>query len=169
MPDRPRRTKSKIDAEIVQDAGQWPDEDEIRSLIEAAAAEVAIEPRFALGRVGVTVALSDDASIAALNSQFRAKPEPTNVLSFLPGPGAPASHIGDIVLAAETVVREAEEQDISFEHHFQHLIVHGILHLLGMNHETGKDAENMEKLEIQILARLGVANPYTGALERDKT
>lgn len=169
MPDRRRRPKSKIDVDLIHDAGVWNDLDEIETLVEAAAAEVAVEPRLAVGKVGVSVVLSDDASVAGLNAQFRSKPKPTNVLSFPPGPGAPAGHLGDIVLASETIVREADEQDVPVEHHLQHLVVHGLLHLLGFQHEADKAAEDMEKLEIQILARLGVANPYTGALERDRT
>jgi probable rRNA maturation factor len=68
-------------------------------------------------------------------------------------------------MARETVKREAREQDVSLEHHVQHLVVHGILHLLGYDHTTTADAERMEALEIKILSELGVANPYTGALE----
>ena len=89
----------------------------------------------------------------------------TNVLSFPAGAGAADGQLGDIVMALETVKREAQEQDVSFEHHVQHLVVHGILHLLGHDHIATADAERMEALEIKILSELGVANPYTGALE----
>ena len=168
MPERRRRQKSKIDVEIVDDAGLWPDPDDIQALIEAASAEVAVEPELNIGKVSVAFALSNDASVAALNGQFRATPKPTNVLSFPPGPGAPPEYLGDIVLALETLQREAVEQDVPFEHHLQHLVVHGLLHLSGLDHQTDDEAERMERLEIKILSRLGVANPYTGALERDK-
>lgn len=165
----PQRRRPKIDVEIIHDAGQWNDREDIEPLIEAAVAEVAAERRLVPGKASVTVVLSDDASIADLNGQFRSKPKPTNVLSFPPGPGAPDGYLGDIILAAETLAREAQDQDIALDHHIQHLVVHGILHLIGFDHEDDKSAEIMEKLEIEILARLGVANPYTGALERDKT
>ena len=165
MPDRRR---SKIDVDVLQDAGVWNDFEDIETLVEAAVAEVAAEPHFALGKVSVTVVLSDDARVTDLNGQFRSKPRPTNVLSFPPGPGAAAGYLGDIVVASETVQREAHEQDIPFDHHLQHLVIHGLLHLLGMDHENEMDAEAMERLEIKILARLGVANPYPGALEPDK-
>ena len=168
MPERRRRPKSKIDVEIIDDAGNWPDLDDSRALIEAVAAEVAVEPELAIGKVSVTIALSDDANVAALNGQFRSKPKPTNVLSFPPGPGSPPGYLCDIVLALETLRREATEQDVPFEHHLQHLVVHGLLHLCGLDHQNDGDAERMERLEIKILSRLGVADPYTGALERDK-
>ena len=121
-----------------------------------------------LKAASVTIALSADASVAVLNGQYRGKPKPTNVLSFPAGPGAQDGFLGDIVLAAETLKREAELEDIPVEHHFQHLVVHGVLHLLGYDHETDAEAEAMEKLEIGILARLGIANPYTGALDPAK-
>lgn len=150
------------------EGGDWPDPDELETLIEVAAAEVAAEKRFELGKASVSVALANDEQVAILNGQFRGKPKPTNVLSFPSGVGSPEGFLGDIILAFETVAREAIEQDVSLEHHVQHLIVHGILHLLGLDHETMGDAEFMEALEIQILARLGVDNPYTGALDHDK-
>ena len=100
-----------------------------------------------------------------MNGQFRGKPQPTNVLSFPAGDGAPDDFIGDVILAAETVRREADEQGVSPEHHLQHLVVHGILHLFGFDHMSADEAEQMEAIEISILSRLGVANPYTGALE----
>jgi probable rRNA maturation factor len=90
-------------------------------------------------------------------------------LSFPAGAGASEGRLGDIVLAVETVEREALEQDVPFEHHVQHLVVHGMLHLLGYDHETTADAERMETIEIAILTKLGVANPYTGALETGKS
>ena len=168
MPERRRRPKSKIDVDLVIEGGDWPDPDELETLIQVSAAEVAAERRFEIGKASVSVALANDEQLAILNGQFRGKPKPTNVLSFPPGPGAPDGTLGDIVLAFETVTREADEQDVSLEHHVQHLIVHGLLHLLGLDHETAGDAELMEALEIQILARLGIANPYTGALDHDK-
>ena len=168
MSEQGNRKRPQLTAEVVEDSGDWSWVDDIETLAQAAAAEVATEPGLKLQQSAVSIVLSSDASVAVLNGRYRKKPKPTNVLSFPPGPGSPEGYIGDIVLAAETIVREAEEQDIPSEHHLQHLIVHGLLHLLGHDHDTGVEAERMESLEIKILQRLGVANPYTGALDRDK-
>lgn len=168
MSERRNRKRPKLAVEVVEDSGDWSWVDDIETLADATAAEVATEPCVKLKQATASIVLSSDASVAVLNGRYRKKPKPTNVLSFPPGPGSPGGYIGDIVLASETIVREAEEQDIPSEHHLQHLIVHGLLHLLGFDHETDAEAERMEALEIKILARLGVANPYTGPLERDK-
>ena len=103
----------------------------------------------------MTVVLADDAFVKNLNRDFRGKNKPTNVLSF-PGDG----HLGDIVLAFETIERQAKEQNKTFKAHVQHLLVHGTLHLLGHDHMEEAEAEKMESLEIKILKELGVANPY---------
>lgn len=168
MSERRNRKRPQLAAEVVEDSGDWSWVDDIDALADATAAEVATEPSLKLQPSAVSIVLSSDASVAVLNGRYRKKPKPTNVLSFPPGPGSPGGYIGDIVLASETIVREAEELDIPSEHHLQHLIVHGLLHLLGYDHETDAEAERMEALETNILGRLGVANPYTGALERDK-
>ena len=168
MSERRNRKRPHLAAEVVEDSGDWSWVDDIEALADATAAEVATEPSLKLQPSAVSIVLSSDASVAVLNGRYRKKPKPTNVLSFPPGPGSPDGYIGDIVLATETIVREAEEQDIPSEHHLQHLIVHGLLHLLGYGHETDAEAERMEALETKILGRLGVANPYAGALERDK-
>ncbi len=116
-----------------------------------------------------TVHLVGDSDIQALNAQWRGKDAPTNVLSF---PAAPPDQIsrarllGDILIAYETVEREAEAEEKSFVDHFRHLVVHGFLHLLGYDHIEMGDAETMESLETRALARLGVADPYaSGELE----
>lgn len=168
MPERKSAKRARIDCDIVEDDGDWSFLENVEGLVEAAAAEVATEPTLKVRAASVTIALSSDASVAVLNEQYRGKPKPTNVLSFPAGQGALEGFLGDIVLAAETLRREAELEDIPVEHHFQHLIVHGVLHLLGYDHETDAEAEAMEKLEIGILARLGIANPYTGALDPAK-
>lgn len=106
----------------------------------------------------LSIALIDDVQIRTLNRDFRHKDKPTNVLSF-PNDG-PAPLLGDIVLAFETVTREADEKSISLEHHIAHLLIHGFLHLQGYDHETEADAAEMEALEITALASLNIDNPY---------
>lgn len=116
----------------------------------------------------ISVLLCDDARIAELNADFRGKPAPTNVLSWPSEAVSPAEapvkaedgFLGDIAIARETVEKEALEQQISVEDHVTHLIAHGILHLLGYDHETEADAEVMEGLERKALAAMGIADPY---------
>ena len=110
----------------------------------------------------VGVILTDDAEQRRLNRDYRGKDAPTNVLSFPIGDAAPGGPVmlGDVVLAFETVAREAAEQRKSLADHLRHLVVHGVLHLLGFDHETGAEAEVMETREREILAGLGVPDPY---------
>ncbi|MEP3889349.1 MAG: rRNA maturation RNase YbeY [Hellea sp.] len=110
----------------------------------------------------LSIALVSDAEIQTLNRDYRGKDKPTNVLSF---PAAntlngPAPLLGDIVLAFETVIREAEEKSATLEAHLSHLIIHGFLHLQGYEHETDDEAAKMEALEITALAALKIDNPY---------
>jgi probable rRNA maturation factor len=112
----------------------------------------------------LTLLLSNDAELRALNRDWRGKDSPTNVLSFPSGEpirprGGPVA-LGDIVLGFETVQREARELGISLQDHAVHLVVHGVLHLLGFDHHAAPDAERMERLETAILAALGIADPY---------
>ncbi len=158
------KARPALAVDIVEDDGDWSELAEAEAIIVEAAEAVAAEERGARGG-SVTIALSSDANVALLNERFRGKAKATNVLSFPPGAGAEDGSLGDIVMARETVAREAAEQGVPLAHHVQHLVVHGILHLLGYDHLTPADAERMEALEIKILSELGVANPYTGALE----
>jgi probable rRNA maturation factor len=117
--------------------------------------------RAALGRrtrSSLTVALSDDRRVRTLNKDHRGKDKPTNVLSY---PSGETAFLGDIVLARQTVWREARAQGKTPAEHLAHLVVHGTLHLLGHDHETSEaDADRMEALERRILASLGIADPY---------
>ena len=109
------------------------------------------------------ITLLDDEEIAALNSRWRGKNAPTNVLSFParmdPDKRAPR-HLGDIALAFETIENEAANEGKAFDDHVMHLVVHGVLHLLGYDHLNEGDAQRMETIEARILASIGVANPY---------
>ncbi len=107
----------------------------------------------------IAILLTDDAGIAELNTDFRDKPGPTNVLSFPAHPSA-APHLGDLALAHGVCAREAAEQGKSLADHLAHLVVHGVLHLVGYDHEDDAEAEEMEAMERSILAGLGVADPY---------
>ena len=112
----------------------------------------------------VTIMLSNDAHVRKLNKQHRGKDKPTNVLSFPNGEKFKTLvQLGDIILAYETIVREAEEQGKKMKNHVVHLTVHGVLHLLGFDHENESEADLMEAYEITILKRMGIANPYESA------
>lgn len=108
----------------------------------------------------VSVVLANDSLVHTLNRTYRQKDKPTNVLSFPTEETANNVPIGDVVLAFETLENEAATQFKNFRDHFLHLVVHGTLHLLGYDHETDEDAHHMEDMEIWILRRLGVVNPY---------
>jgi probable rRNA maturation factor len=110
------------------------------------------------GRYSLNVALADDGLVRSLNARDRGKDKPTNVLSYRSGEKA---FLGDIVLARQTVQCEARQQKKAPADHLSHLVVHGILHLLGYDHETETDAARMEALERRVLAKLGIADPYS--------
>jgi probable rRNA maturation factor len=153
--------------EFVETASGWRRAGPVRRLAREAIAAAAEEAGVRLsGGAEMTVHLVDDARIHELNKQWRAKDAPTNVLSFpaaAPGGVSEARLLGDVFVALETVRREAEAEGKSLADHFRHLVAHGFLHLIGFDHETGEEAEAMERIEIRALARLGVADPYAGA------
>ncbi len=105
----------------------------------------------------LSLVLANDAFIQDLNFRFRQQNKPTNVLSF---PSDESDYLGDIIVALETLQREAKEQSKSLQAHFTHMLIHGYLHLQGHDHEDDTQAEEMEKLEIEWLAKLSIANPY---------
>ncbi len=148
----------------------WPSGDWENLALRAALAAVRIAPELANPRLAVSLLFTSDAAVRELNREWRNLDKPTNVLSFpmisraalleLPAMGPPEL-LGDIALAQETCAREAAEKSISIEDHASHLIIHGLLHLAGYDHEiSDADAEAMEALEIKALAQLGVADPY---------
>lgn len=117
----------------------------------------------ALGSVegDVVVLLADDAAVQDLNARFRDKDRPTNVLSF-PAAESAFPHLGDVVLGLGYCVEEARAQGKTLKDHLSHLVVHGVLHLLGRDHVEDDEAEQMEAEEREILASLGIADPYAG-------
>lgn len=160
---------------LIEDDG-W-DEAALAALATAACRATLTELGLAPDAFAVSILACDDARIATLNAEFRGKPVPTNVLSWpaedrapdqpgglprlpAPDPDGPPVELGDIALALGVLTREAAEAGKPFEHHLSHLIVHGLLHLLGFDHITDPDAARMEPLETRVLARLGVPDPY---------
>jgi probable rRNA maturation factor len=133
---------------------------EVESLAQQAAAAV-LADRAAAG--DVVILLSDDAALQALNREHRGRDAATNVLSF-PAAASAAPHLGDVALAYGTCAAEALQQGKPLEQHLQHLVAHGVLHLLGWDHMTEAEAEAMEARERLILAGLGAPDPYR---ERD--
>jgi probable rRNA maturation factor len=126
--------------------GRW-----VRRAARAALAAAGVAPEG-----GLCLVLADDRLQRGLNRRFRGKNRSTNVLSFDGAPGG----LGDVVLALETVQAEAEAQGKSLADHVAHLVVHGVLHLMGHDHARAAEARRMERLEGEILARLGIGDPY---------
>lgn len=155
---------SWLSIDVVFEDDGWPEQTRVESLVREAAAALAAHEAFERSSPSAAcIALSGDAHVQDLNATFRGKDLPTNVLSF-PAPATslpqPIAHLGDIIIARETVEREAAAKAIPFADHLRHLTVHGLLHLLGYDHETDEDAEVMESLEIEILRRMGIPDPY---------
>ena len=162
--------------DVVIEAPVWAAHD-LAHLAEVAARATLDHLGLDAARFEIALLGCDDARMAALNSDFRGKASPTNVLSWpahdlsapqpgtRPSPppdagGTVAAELGDIAIALQTCQREAAAQTKPFQDHVSHLLVHGCLHLLGYDHISAKDAALMEGLEVEILAKLGIANPY---------
>jgi probable rRNA maturation factor len=145
-----------------------PDAEAVIHRAIATAAEIADADH---GEAELAVMLTDDEGIRTLNSNWRGIDKPTNVLSFpalqptgTAGPDDAPRMLGDIAIAYQTTRKEADDEQKPFEHHLSHLAVHGYLHLIGYDHEKDADADIMERLETEILAQLGIPDPYA---ERD--
>jgi probable rRNA maturation factor len=153
--------------EVLVAADCWQGAPEAETVIACAIAAAAESADADVGGTEIAVMLTDDAGIRGLNKTWRGIDKPTNVLSFpapepagaASPPGAPRM-LGDIAIAYETTRQEADEEGKSFADHLSHLAVHGFLHLIGYDHENDGDAETMEALEREILARLGIPDPY---------
>jgi len=157
----------EIDIEEAWPAGDW---EALAARVAEAAQEVA--PELANPRLVTSLLFTSDAEVHALNREWRQRDKPTNVLSFpmlervdlvhLDPDEGPPEMLGDIALAFETCAREAEEKGVPLENHAAHLILHGLLHLAGHDHEiSDEDADKMEALEVKALALLGIDDPYS--------
>ncbi len=155
--------------DILVQAGKWPPLEEVQKIVlRAISATVTIAELRYQDEAELSVVMSDDCHVRELNRQWRNIDKATNVLSFPAQEVSPAGIagmlLGDIVLANETVNREAQEQGKKFEDHLSHLVIHGFLHIFGYDHINDQEAEIMEDLERRTLLRLGIANPYEGPL-----
>ena len=158
MPSAARRTRTTPAIDIVVESPLWRSEPKAAAVIRRAIGVAAEMTPATTGPSELAVMLCDDAAMRELNDRWRGRPEPTNVLSF--PAAAPSEALGDIAIAYETTAREAQAEDKSFADHLAHLTVHGFLHLLGYDHQGDAEAAAMERLEVAILARLGIAGPY---------
>ncbi|GGC93134.1 rRNA maturation RNase YbeY [Chelatococcus reniformis] len=153
--------------DIVHESPLWAELADVDALVERAAlAAIAAGAVPVAADAELSVLLADDATLRTLNRDWRGLDKPTNVLSFpaaAPGALADAAHCGDLALAFETLQREAAAEGKPLAHHLTHLVVHGVLHLMGYDHETAGDAAVMEGRETAILADFGIPDPYGDA------
>ncbi|MFK5981110.1 MAG: rRNA maturation RNase YbeY [Rhizobiaceae bacterium] len=151
--------------DLTIDAGSWSDEPLLLQKVNGAiGAAISVADLCYAHSAELSILLTNDAGVQKLNLQWRNIDKPTNVLSFPAddievGEGA-GMLLGDIVMGWDTLAREAKDEGISFDDHFSHLVVHGFLHLFGYDHQNDADAEIMEQIEREALAKLGIADPY---------
>ena len=153
--------------EVLVVADCWQAEPDAEAIVQRAIAAAAEIVDADVGDAELAVMLTDDAGIQTLNLNWRGTDKPTNVLSFpalqptgAVGPDDAPRMLGDIAIAYQTTRREADDEAKPFDHHLSHLAIHGFLHLIGYDHEKDGEAEAMETLEAQILAQLGIPDPY---------
>jgi probable rRNA maturation factor len=160
----------RLSVTLVREDGDWSGFGALEVAVRQAAGALARHGRVPIEQDSeASVVLGSDALVRRLNRTYRGKDAATNVLSFPfqrpPGAGPEdAAYLGDVVLAAEIVRLEARERGIEPRHHLQHLVVHGLLHLLGYDHQTDTAAEEMERLEADILATIGVCDPHAACV-----
>lgn len=150
-----RSTNPAVSFDILIEKGDWPTRATLRRHVARVCATIKAKGH-------ITFVFTDDRSIKTLNRDWRGKDKATNVLSFPDGDLGEDGrvHLGDVILAYETVKREALENGVRFSHHLTHLLLHGSLHLLGYDHMTETEAAAMEALEIKILGKMGIKSPY---------
>ena len=153
--------------EVLVVADCWQTEPDAEAVIQRAVAAAAEIVNADTGEAEIAVMLTDDVGIRTLNSNWRGIDKPTNVLSFpalqptaARRPEDAPRMLGDIAIAYQTMRKEADDEGKPFDHHLSHLAVHGFLHLIGYDHETDDHAEAMEALEREVLAQLGIPDPY---------
>ena len=158
-----------VDIQLVDDSAKTPDAQQIRGWVAAVFTTLERSP------LALTVRVVGEEEMAKLNRRYRGRDQPTNVLSFPsagteepPAPPGEPIILGDIIVAFETSAAEAKQQGKPLADHFCHLIVHGMLHLLGFDHQTDIMANAMEALEIKVLAGLDITNPYEDGVGEDK-
>jgi probable rRNA maturation factor len=156
-PGRKATRKPGVQIAIVVEEPAWREPD-LRTILRRAARLAARRGRDGTDGT-LTILLAGDETLRRLNRDFRGKDKPTNVLSF-PAPANPEGHLGDIAIAHGVAAREAQQAGKPFPDHASHLVVHGVLHLLGYDHERESEASVMEPQETAILAELGIADPY---------
>lgn len=158
-----------VDVGLVVEDSRWSDYLPGLPELVSLAVNAALSGAGENGPAELGVVLVDDAAVRALNRDYRHKDTPTNVLSFAaretgaPQPPGVPEMLGDVVIAFETALAEAQEAGRPLKDHLCHLLVHGVLHLLGYDHEDDSEAADMERLEIAVLAELGIPDPYSEA------
>ncbi len=160
---RKRGREKSLQIDVLIQSPKWKAEPRAAAIVRKAIRNAAIAA--STPRAELAIVLTNDSAIHALNRDWRGQDKPTNVLSFPAASPrgrkrAPAGSLGDVVIAYETTAREAKAERKPLKHHLAHLAVHGFLHLAGYDHEKDRDAKRMESLEVEILAGLGVPDPY---------
>ena len=152
-----RAGRPALTIDVVVDSDRWAGAEDLQSTVRRAVTEAGAA--LSIKGAELAVVLADDAAIRSLNRRWRGVDAATNVLSF-PTKNDASGHLGDIVLAFETIARQARSERKPLAHHVAHLAVHGVLHLVGYDHQRGEDARRMEETERDILKRLGIPDPY---------
>ncbi len=152
-----RAARPALTVDVMVGSELWKDAGKLQTAVRRAVTRAAA--MLSTRDAELAIVLTDDSTIRALNRDWRDVDKATNVLAF-PTTNAAAGHLGDIVLAFETIAREARFEQKPLAHHLAHLAVHGFLHLVGYDHERPKDALEMERTERKILSRLAIPDPY---------